>query len=199
MKILKYIKNKFRKTLSVEEFADALRYGFQNMIENHSEFYEMLSKSGIESHQEDFKLEFDWELSMWDMFIITYSCRLILTNEEMCNATLDTFHSLVYNDYWKVDKEGAYTFQEYSKIRYKAYFKILRNFPIKKALKGTEPTSENPSYRLSKELAKNIYGKEVHCAITTYKLAIYITGSIMFATDLINGILRGRDLELKRN
>lgn len=91
----------------------------------------------------------------------------------------------------------AYTFQENSKIKYKAYFKILRNFPIKMALKGTITTSENPIYLLSKELVKNIYRKEVHSAITTYNLALYITGNIKFTYEAMNDILRKYDLELK--
>ena len=105
----------------------------------------------VKEMNEDELMKLDWELSIVDMFITIYCCRVHLTDELICDKTLDIFHKLIYSDFSQIDKMLAYTFQEESKLKYQAYFEALR--------------SEKSLLSLCKELGKNIYDKEVHDAI----------------------------------
>ncbi len=181
MKILKYIKSKFSKTISVEQFAAVLWDAFQRMRKCNIETYGKFSESVKDMNEEEL-MKLDWELSIVDMFITTYCCRLYLTDEGICDETLDIFHKFVCSDFSQIDKVLAYTFQEESKIKYQAYFDALR--------------SEKSLYNLCKELGKNIYKKEVYCAVTLKALRVYIEANLRYVTDIINGILKKFDLEL---
>jgi len=181
MKILKYIKSKFNKTISVEQFAAGLWEAFRRMRKGNIETYGKLSESVKDMNEEDL-MKLDWELSIIDMFITTYCCRLFLTDEGICDATLDKFHRFVYGDFSQVDKMLAYTFQEESKVKYQAYFEAIR--------------FEKSFHSLCKELGKNIYNKEVYDAITLNALRVYIEANLRYVTDIIKGILEKNDLEL---
>lgn len=179
MKIIKYIKSKFSKTISVEQFAAGLWEAFRKMRKRNIETYRKLSESVKDMNEEDL-MKLDWELSIVDMFITTYCCRLYLTDEGICDETLYTFHRFAYSDFSQVDKMLAYTFQEESKIKHQAYFEAIR--------------SENSFHSLCKELGKNIYRKEVSDSITLNALRVYIEANLKLVTDIIEGILKKYDL-----
>jgi hypothetical protein len=130
----------------------------------------------VKEMNEDQLLKLDLELSIVDMFITTYCCRLHLKDELICNQTLDAFNKLVYNDFSEIDKMIAYNFQEDSKIKYQAYFDALR--------------SEKSFLSLCKELGKNIYGNEVHDAIILNALRVYIESNLKYVTNIIKSILK---------
>ena len=50
--------------------------------------------------------------------------------------------------------------------------------------------SEESVFRLCKELEKNIYGKELHCAITLGALSIYIEGNLKYVSSVIDSTLK---------
>jgi DNA-directed RNA polymerase subunit N (RpoN/RPB10) len=127
-------------------------------------------------------MKLDWELSIVDMFITTYCCRLYLTDKVICDDTLDKFHSFVYNEFSQIDEMLAYTFQEESKRKYEEYFEAIR--------------SDGSFKSICKELGENIYEKEVYDAFTLYALKIYIEANFRLVTDVIKGILKDRDLRL---
>jgi hypothetical protein len=179
MKNLKFIKSKFRKAISVEQLAAYLWEAFRRMRKRNIETYGKFDKSVKEMNQDDL-MKLDWELSILDMFITTYCCRLHLTDKKICDASLDRFHGFVYNDFLQIDKVLAYTFQEESKIKYQEYFDALR--------------SEKSFHSLCKELGKNIYGEEVYSAIRLYALRIYIEANLRFVTTFLEGILKEFDL-----
>ena len=181
MKIFKYIKSKFIKTISVEQFAAALWEAFRRRRKRNIETYGKFEETVKDMNEKEL-MKLDWELSIVDMFIITYCCHLYLTDEEICDETLDILHKFVYSDFSQIDKMLAYTFQEESKIKYKAYTDALR--------------SEKSFYSLCKELGKNIYMKEVYDAIILNALRFYIESGLRYVTDSINGILKDYDLEL---
>ena len=181
MKILKYIKRKFNKTISVEQFAAGLWEAFRRMRKGNIETYGKLSESVKNMNEEDL-MKLDWELSIVDMFITAYCCRLYLTNKGIRDETLDKFHRFVYSDFSQIDKMLAYTFQEESKIKYQAYFEAIR--------------SEKSFHSLCKELGKDIYRKDVYDAITLNALRVYIEAHVRYVTDIIKGILRKHDFEL---
>jgi hypothetical protein len=181
MKILNYIKSKFSKTMSVETFAAVLWEAFRRMRKCNIETYGKFSESVKEMNEEEL-MKLDWELSILDMFIITYCCRLHVADEGICNETLDKLHEFVYGDFLKIDKMLAYTFQEESKIKYQLYFEAFR--------------SDDPFHILCKNVGKNIYGKEVYDAITLYALRIYIEANLKYMTDIIENITKKYDLEI---
>lgn len=146
------------------------------------ETYGKFSDSVKDMNEEEL-MKLDWELSIVDMFVITYCCRLYLADKGgICDETLDMFHRFVYNDLSQIDKMLAYTFQEESKIKYQAYFDGIG--------------SENSFYRLCKELGKNIYRKEIYDAITLNALRVYVEANLRYVTDIIKGILKKYDLVL---
>jgi len=140
-----------------------------------------LSES-VNEMNEDELMKLDWELSIVDMFITTYCCRLHLADESICDETLDAFHKLIYSDFSQTDKMLAYTFQEESQIKYQAYFWALR--------------SEKSFLSLCKEVGKNIFGKEVHDATTLNALRLYIESNLKYVTDIIESILKKYELKL---
>lgn len=179
MKFLKHIKNRFNKTISVEDFAEGLSESFRRMRKQNIETFGKFSGS-VKEMNEDQLMKLNWELSILDMFITTYCCRLHLTDELICDQTLDTFHKSIYSDFSEIDKMLAYTFQEESKIKYQAYFDALR--------------SEKSFLSLCKVLGKNIYDKEIYDAITLNALRIYIEANLKYVTDVIESILKKYEL-----
>lgn len=181
MNILNYIKSKFRNPISVEQFAAYLWEAFRRMRKRNIETYGKFSEDVKDMNREEL-VKLDWELSILDMFLTTYCCRLYITDEAICDDALNKFHGFVYSEFSKIDKILAYTFQEESKIKYQAYFEAIR--------------SDGSFNSICKELGKNIYEKEVYDAIRLYALRIYIEANFRFATDVIKGILKDRYLRL---
>ena len=112
--------------MSVETFAAVLWETFRRIRKCNIETYGKFSESIKEMNEEEL-MKLDWELSILDMFITTYCCRLYLEDERICNETLDKLHAFVYGDFLRIDKMLAYTFQEESKIKYQSYFEVLRS------------------------------------------------------------------------
>ncbi len=167
--------------MSVETFAAVLWEAFRRMRKCNIETYGKFSETVKEMNEEEL-MKLDWELSILDMFITTYCCRLYLADEGICDETLDKLHEFVYSDFGRIDKMLAHTFQEESKIKYQSYFEALR--------------SDNSFHGLCKNVGKNIYGKEVCDAITLYALRIYIEANLRYMNDIIKNIMKKHDLEI---
>ena len=121
-------------------------------------------------------MKLDCELSIVDMFIITYCCRLHFHDETICNKILDSFHEFAYHDFSQNDLILAHTFHKEGENKYQSYFEAMR--------------SEESVLRLCKELEKNIYGKELHSAITLGALSIYIEGNLKYVSFTIDSVLK---------
>lgn len=87
----------------MEQFAASLAGAFRRMRKKNIENFGKLSESVKEMNDEEL-MKLDWELSIVDMFIITYCCRLSLPDEKICNETLNTFHKFIYDDFSKIGK-----------------------------------------------------------------------------------------------
>jgi len=151
------------------------------MRKRNIETYGKLSES-VKEMNEDELMKLDWELSILDIFVTTYCCRLHLVDEGVCNETLSKLYKFVYGDFLSIDKMLAYTFQEESKIKYQSYFEALR--------------SDNSFHSLCKNVGKNIYGKVVYDAITLNALRIYIEANLKYVTNIIKNITKKYELEL---
>jgi len=161
--------------ITIEMFAAGLWECFRRMRKINIETYGKFSES-VKKMSEEELMKLDWELSIADIFIITHCCRLYLTDERICNETLDIFHGFVYNDFSQIDKMLAYTFQEESKVKYQIFFDTLR--------------SENSLYSLSKKLGENIYDREVLDAIELNALRVYVEANFRYMTNFIGDILK---------
>ena len=126
-------------------------------------------------------MKLEWELSIFDMFIITHCCRLHLSEEKICNEVLDIFHGFVYDDFSKIDKILAYTFQEESKEKYQAFFDAFR--------------SENLFYSVAKRLGENIYGGIILDAVELNALRVYAEGNFNYINDFVRNILKQFDIK----
>jgi hypothetical protein len=180
MNIVESIKKKFRKTITSEAFAATLWECFRRMRKRHIQILEQFSSS-VKEMNEDELMKLEWELSIFDSFIITYCCRIHLNEEIVCNDILDIFHRYVYDGFSKIDKMLTYTFQEESKIKYKIFFDAIES---------------DKSFRsIVKKLGANIYGETNFDAIEMNALRVYVEGNLNYINDIVNNIINQFDIK----
>jgi hypothetical protein len=113
--------------ISLNELANLLAHLFKKMRAQNIETFKSLLPEKIEKMNQDDLKRLDWELCIFDMFNITYSCRMLIGDIDIYNRILDLLHKNIYEDFKKIDLMIAYTFQEESKAKYRTYFDVMRS------------------------------------------------------------------------
>ncbi len=148
-----------KKEISEEEFVAGLLIIFNKMRSTNIETIKKFLTDMIQNMSKDELMKLDWELSILDMFNITYCCRLFIGNEEICDKVLDLFHKKIYKQFLETSSIAALAFQDESNLKYKAYFEALR--------------SSDPKWNLCKQAWRNILGKPCESSVEMAALSIY--------------------------
>lgn len=168
-----------KEKMSVDEFGAGLTVAFKRMREENIETLGKLIESVKEMNKDEL-MKLDWELSILNMFIITFYCRLLIKDEKISDKVLDEFHKCVYEDIKKIEPLVALAFQEESKIKCKSYFEAMN--------------SSDPTWNLCKEAGKNIFGEPIKSSIKMEGIGIYINGNMKYIKGYITDMTK--DVEL---
>jgi len=168
-----------KKEISEEEFASGLVIIFNKMRSTNIETILKFLPDMIKKMSKEELMKLDWELSILDMFNITYCCRLFIENKEICDKVLDLFHKKIYKQFLETSSIAALAFQDESNVKHKAYLEALK--------------SSDPKWNLCKQAWWNILGKPCESSIKMSTLSIYFESNQKYTLGYLKNMIKNFD------